>query len=157
MIRNQIIVPCMTVELSSWLSASKRCFMTSRVGMYLNWNRSRRNTDSTAHMHTQIRNCMSVRIVAWAQNKGTHDAEVRPCRAQHLSQNTSLATNQSLFQGPVPAQPRKFAHRTADHHPHCVTFGRSPSVAQISPCSIRKTHEYGDHLLQHLHTPYWQL
>ena len=53
-IRNQIIVPCRTVELSSWYSAPKRCFTTSRVGMYLNWNRSRRNTASTAHTHTEI-------------------------------------------------------------------------------------------------------
>jgi len=42
------------------------------------------------HKH---RNFMSVRVVVWAQNKGTHDAEVRPCRAQHLSQNSSLATD----------------------------------------------------------------
>jgi len=41
---------------------------------------------------------MSVRVVAWAQDKGTHDAEVRPCRAQHLSQSSSPATNQSLLQ-----------------------------------------------------------
>ena len=41
---------------------------------------------------------MSVRVVVWAQNKGTHDAEVCPCRAKHLSQNSSLATNQSLLQ-----------------------------------------------------------
>jgi len=54
LIRNQIIVPCMTVERSWWCSAPKRCFRTSRVGMYLNWNRSRRNTTSTAHTHTQI-------------------------------------------------------------------------------------------------------
>jgi len=54
LIRNQINVPSMTVELSSWCSAPKRCMMTSCVGMYLNWNRSRRNTASTAHTHTQL-------------------------------------------------------------------------------------------------------
>jgi len=54
LIRTQIIVPCMTVELSSWCLAPKRCMMTSRVGMYLNWNRSRRNTASTAHTHKQL-------------------------------------------------------------------------------------------------------
>jgi len=32
---------------------------------------------------------MSVGVVAWAQDKGTHDAEVRPCRAQDLSQSSS--------------------------------------------------------------------
>jgi len=41
---------------------------------------------------------MSVRVVAWEKDKGTHDAEVRPCRAQHLSQSSSPATNQSLLQ-----------------------------------------------------------
>jgi len=44
------------------------------------------------------RNFMSVRVVAWKQDKGTHDAEVRPCRAQHLSQSSSPATNQSVMQ-----------------------------------------------------------
>jgi len=41
---------------------------------------------------------MSVRVVAWAKDKGTHDAEVRPCRAQDLSQSSSTATNQSLLE-----------------------------------------------------------
>jgi len=70
-------------------SAPKRCFSTARVGMYLNWNRSGRNTASTAHTHTRIpKHYLSVRVVAWAQDKGTqaHDAEFRPspCRAQPL-------------------------------------------------------------------------
>jgi len=83
------------------------------------------------HCPRAYRNFMSVRVVAWAQNKGTHDAEVHPCRAQHLSQSSSLATNQSLFA--VPDQPRKFwvAYHTCDRHPHFVTFSRTPSVAQI--------------------------
>jgi len=70
--------------------------MTSRVGMYLNWNRSRRNTASTAHTHTQL---PQLHVSSCSGHyKGTHDAEVRPCRAQHLSQSSSPATNQSLLQ-----------------------------------------------------------
>ena len=88
----------MTVELSSWCSAPKRCMMTSRVGMYLNWNRSRRNTTSTAHTHTQLPQLYVSSCVAWEQDKGTHDAEVRPCRTQHLSQSSFPATNQSLLE-----------------------------------------------------------
>ena len=50
--------------------AAKRRFSSSRVGMYLNWNRSRRNMASTAHTHTRIpKHCLSVGVVAWVQKK----------------------------------------------------------------------------------------
>jgi len=57
----------MTVESSSRCSVPKRCFRTSRVGMYLNWNRSRRNTACTAHTHTQIQQL----YVSWCSSVGT--------------------------------------------------------------------------------------
>jgi len=134
LIRNQIIVPYMTVELSSWLSASRRCFMTSRVGMYLNWNRSRQNTASTAHMHThKHRNFMSVRVVVWAPNKGTHDAEGRPCRAQHLSQNSSLATDQSLLQSHSTATSWKIS--TSYSLSECWPFSRTVHDRLFPPTS----------------------
>jgi len=104
LIRNKIIVPCMTVELSSWYSAPKWCMMTSRIGMYLNWNRSRRNTTSTAHTHTQllhlyVSSCSGVGTrQRYSRCGGTHDAKVRPGRTQHLSQSSSPATNQSPLQ-----------------------------------------------------------
>ena len=69
--RNQIIVPCKALECCNAV-ASKRYFNTMRVGMYLNWKRSRHNTASTAHTHTRMPiHCLSVSVLA-AQDKGTH-------------------------------------------------------------------------------------
>jgi len=44
--------------------------------------------------------------------------------------------NNHVTQGPVPAQPRKFAHRTADRHPHFVTLGRTPCVARCANSTL---------------------
>jgi len=86
LIRNQIIVPCMTVELSSWCSVPSlvswlRALACTCTGSGV--TATRPPLPTRTHKY---RNFMSVRVVAWAQDKGTHDAEVRPCRAQDLSQ-----------------------------------------------------------------------
>ena len=95
MIRNQIIVPCMTVKLSSWYSAPMRCYMTSRVGMYLNWNRSRRNMASTAHTHTQIPQLYvsSCSGVGTRQRYSRCGGPCRICHKVHLPPQISLSCN----------------------------------------------------------------
>jgi len=72
-----------------WLCASA-CTWTG-TGVAATWPPLPTRTHS-------YRNFMSVCVVAWEQDKGTHDAEVRLCRAEHLSQSSSPATNQSLLQ-----------------------------------------------------------
>jgi len=95
LIRNQIIVLCMTVERSLWCSAPRCCFRTLRVGMYLNWNRSHRNTASATHTHTQIPQL----YVSWCSGVGTRQRYSRcggPCRIchkVHLPPQISLSCN----------------------------------------------------------------
>ena len=112
--RNQIIVSCKASECFSSLVAKRR-FSSSRVGMYLNWKRSRRNTASTVHTNTRIpKHCVWFVIVAWVQDRVTHNVEVRLHRAQHLSQYSSPATIRSLHQSPSTSLSRilgKSQHR----------------------------------------------
>jgi len=73
---------------------------------------------------------MSARVVAWEQDKGTHDAEVRPCRAQHLSQSSSPATNQSLMQ----FIPRQLLGKF-QHHTHFFSAGPIQELCTVD-CSL---------------------
>jgi len=88
LLRNQIMVPCKSL-VSFTFPPDKHFSSISRGGMYLNWNKSRRNTTSTAHAHTcTYIYCLSAGVVAWVQDRGTHDLVVHHHRALHLSQTS---------------------------------------------------------------------
>jgi len=81
-------------------------------------------------------NFMSSSVVAWEQDKGTHEEEVCPCRAQHLSQSSSPATNQSLLQFHSTATSWKMS--TSHSFFQCWPFSRTVHGRLSPPTSQGK-------------------
>jgi len=77
-----------------------------------------------------------VSVVAWVQDKVTHDLEVRLDRAQHLSQSSIPATSRSLHQAPSPWNPLQ---KPAVQRVFFASLGEElRTVARAKNCALKR-------------------